>query len=586
MYIHVLRCLFLACILALCAGCDFFVNPYNPPPPPPGGFKVQILDQTAQGIIGEHLTGSIHGDWVKDIGTTQDPSQGSTYHFDAGAPWPENVSGGRAPAFWQGTVKTNDWCLDPIVFPNGTGWSGNVTAIGSTFAPLTCFPPGASSAVFYSNAIPATITIQASGLTTSQGMPKLTVTDVKEAQVAQVTATSVATDGSSASFPFPKQSNGSALPSGVYGFNVANQTAPGALVEQAANFFSLGTLSTSFTTPYGVDALNSVSTSSLNGVPGPTYLAPYAIATFSSTNMISTDTRDIYTVGVGTQPVAIKGYGIYTVGGCGRGTGNCSHNSKPRFAIVANSGSGTVSIVDLVLRTVLATITVGSQPVSIILNNTPAKATKAYVANLGSGNVSEIDLAHNTQSRTVTVGSSPAALVMDPAGASFWVGGNGYVSQVDIASFTVSSNFPVSGQVTSLLVSSGQNVFVYTVVDTNKSNFMVQTAKFKTGALMNTEYQTNFSQSSKYAETAAAGGLPGWLMSSGALVSSSYGNRYYAAGTPTGYVVVDLQTNTQMLQGSTASPVRGIATDPVQGTIYVAAPESNSFITVPLYPAN
>jgi len=223
--------------------------------------------------------------------------------------------------------------------------------------------------------------------------------------------------------------------------------------------------------------------------------------------------------------------------------------------------------------------------VSIVLNAVPFNATKAYVANLGSATVSEINLATNVQARTVAVGSSPAALVMDPSGTSFWVGGNGYISQVDTTSFAVTKTYSVAGQVTGLLISQGQNAFVYTTVDTG-SNFKVQTANFGSGQLMNTEYQVHFSGASLFAQTASSTTLPGWLMSSGTLVSASFGNRYYVSGTPTGYVVVDLQTNTQMVQGTTTTPVRGIATDPVQGTIYVTAPESNTFITVPLFPTS
>lgn len=566
--------------LLMCSATLAFVacngnNPYTPPPPPPpGGFYIQILDVNSQGVITEHLDGHLVGDWLQDISPS---AQGSTRHLDTGAAWPNYVTDGRAPAFWSGTISSITGCGRT---PPGT-WSGNIVAINSTFTAAQCGPGFASSDVFYNTAIPATITIQSSGLTTTGGMPILTVTDVKEARLPQVTATSVAPGGTAATFPFPKLANGNPLPSGVYGFNIANQATPGVLVEQAANFFSLAAQSSSFTTPYGVDALNSLITTCESSVCDAGVTQPYAIATLSSLNQISVDTRTSGTAAVGSQPVAIRGYKRTSTTTCNRSL--CKTVVKPGSAVIANSGSGTVSVVNLLTKSLTATIPVGTQPVSVILNAVPYSATKAYVANLGSATVSEINLTTNVQARTVAVGNSPAALVMDPSGTSFWVGGNGYISQVDATTFAVTKTYAVTGQVTGLLISQGQNAFVYTTVDTS-SNFKVQTANFGNGQFMNTEYQANFPGTSIYAQPGSATSLPGWVMSSGSLVSASFGNRYYVSGTPTGYVVIDLQTNTQMVQGSTASPVRGLATDPVQGTIYVTAPESNTFITVPLFP--
>jgi len=299
---YLLQCLLVGCAILPYAACEFFDNPYKPPPPPPpGGFHIQIVDQSAQGVVTEHLDGHLAGNWLKDISTA---AQGSTKTLNVGASWPAYITGGRAPAFWSGTISNLTGCGST---PPGT-WSGNVTAINSTFTAATCGPGFATSAVFYSTAIPATITIQSSGLTASGGMPILTATDANGVRLPQVTATSVATGGTAATFPFPKQANGSPLPSGVYGFNIANQSVPGVLVEQAANFFSLAAQKSSLTMPYGVDALNSSLTLCESSVCDPAITQPYAIATLSSLSQISVDTQTTATVAVGNQPVAIRGY--------------------------------------------------------------------------------------------------------------------------------------------------------------------------------------------------------------------------------------------------------------------------------------
>ncbi|MDH2908677.1 MAG: hypothetical protein PXZ07_01005 [Candidatus Eremiobacteraeota bacterium] len=77
---------------------------------------------------------------------------------------------------------------------------------------------------------------------------------------------------------------------------------------------------------------------------------------------------------------------------------------------VANSGSGTVSRIDEATNSVVATITVGSKPVSLC-----ADITKVYVANQGSSSVSVIDTATNTVVATVATGGVPFSLACDIA---------------------------------------------------------------------------------------------------------------------------------------------------------------------------
>ena len=62
--------------------------------------------------------------------------------------------------------------------------------------------------------------------------------------------------------------------------------------------------------------------------------------------------------------------------------------------------------------TVVATITVGSGPYSTEIN--PA-GTFAYVANSGSSTVSKINLATDTVVATITVGSGPVTVAVNPA---------------------------------------------------------------------------------------------------------------------------------------------------------------------------
>jgi hypothetical protein len=55
-----------------------------------------------------------------------------------------------------------------------------------------------------------------------------------------------------------------------------------------------------------------------------------------------------------------------------------------------------------------------------------------------------------------------------------------------------------------------------------------------------------------------------------------------ASATPTGFVVYDLEGHTQLMVGTTPTPVRGIASDPLSMSSYFTVPDSNEYIAVPL----
>ncbi|MBG9578340.1 hypothetical protein ABE42_03665, partial [Bacillus thuringiensis] len=79
--------------------------------------------------------------------------------------------------------------------------------------------------------------------------------------------------------------------------------------------------------------------------------------------------------------------------------------SKHRL-YVANSGSGNVSVIDTIKNAVIATITVGSQPRGVIVNQV---TNKIYVVN-NNGNVSVIDGSSNEVITTITLGISGLSL--------------------------------------------------------------------------------------------------------------------------------------------------------------------------------
>src|ERR1700738_4282121 len=420
----------------------------------------------------------VNGNYVRDLdstatGTVQAfPSQGLGYvttditgHYF--------VQYGRFPAVWNSGIKWNVPCgpsgatmaVGSFNVPRETPYIGWACGPGPPPPPPQVVPTPQFSLV---GSTPATITIPGTGLSTQYGIPQLYVyiynsTSNTPTLVSQSAATAVSSDGTSATFNFPTASNGSALSYGVYKYGLWNQTASGALQNTGRNFFSLGSNS-SMTTPFGVDAVDMT----LSGQdcylydpsdPNSVYCdAPYGPTTSPSYNITLSSLGQANTIGgnisVGQQPTAVKSYATVTFTN-NFGYGGYQTITQPSRAIVTNFGSNTASILDLVNGRVVTTIALGTQPLSVVLNSSQSTA---YAANYGSSTVSEIDLNSNTQTRVTNVGALPEALAMDPSGTALWVGGQNYISKLDLNSLSAIQSFSVSGQVTLLAGWGGAKV--------------------------------------------------------------------------------------------------------------------------------
>jgi YVTN family beta-propeller protein len=557
-----------------------------------------VFDQNANGVMVPHsqaqVTGNATGSPVNGLTPT-----GSTTSFNFSGVsksfgWPQYCQGCEINEFWDGTLTiSNDVACSPATQQWGMGITANVT----TWPSFTCSTSTGNSAFFLTTALPATFTVQTSGLTAAQGRPIMQTYAGNLARVSTVQASSVSTDGTLATFSFPKAPNGTALPAGHYAYEVAN-VANGVNSNVAVGFFSIGNVDTTTPSPYGVDAaFFEISQTSCTGTrSNPTCTTTNTnrsipIVTSSSSGTAVFDGKS---VAVGSQPLAVHYYDRTTTT-FGRSPAT-TIITGPTQAIVSNFASNTVSILSVSPQTnpsILATINVGTNPGPIVISG----QNKAYVANYGGSSVTEINLGTNTVSRTIDVGAAPAALTMAPGGTALWVGGLNYVSEIDLSSLSVLQTLPsVSGQVTSIGVSAGENAIVYTTISTDHSTFSALQANVATAAASSTGAAPNAAaftttkvyQQADVANTAFAnpnpggGAAPGFLASNSALVSENYGNRYCVIGTPTGFKVLDMQSKTDMLDVATSNPVRGIATE--NGMIYITVPGSNSLYSVPYAP--
>ena len=463
--------------------------------------------------------------------------------------------------------------------------------------------PNPQPVIVYANALPTTLTINEGSFaySSTHGMPTMYLYQQNgNGPIGSVTATSVASDGSSVTFPFPTQSNGSPLPVSMYAY-VLSEPDPGG--SGATDSLGLGYLTVvndaTATTPYGIasyDVGTSLQTylqigTRITNTIGPLSSVPNYGVTLASLGQFCLNGILTCTT-VGTTPVALGFYNFTTteVNKTGECTGNplsptysCDYKwtnqTAPQSAIVANFGSNNVSIVNLSTMVVTATLPVGTQPVDVLV--APNQST-AFVANYGSNTITEINLKTNTVAATLAVGAAPASLTMDPGGNDFWIGGNGYLSEVSLSSFSVVSTTPVSGQVTALAISAALNSWVYTTISSDRTTFTSQAAVITTGTPVVNFLGQMSTADSDYVLGGGSSSTPPPYLKASIIVSGNLGNGLAVTSTPTGYQVLDLVAHTVLESSNTPSPVRGLAVDVSQSMAYLTAPDSGHIYTVPV----
>jgi YVTN family beta-propeller protein len=110
------------------------------------------------------------------------------------------------------------------------------------------------------------------------------------------------------------------------------------------------------------------------------------------------------------------------------------------YAYIPNSGSGTVTILDVVNVRIDRELQVGQNPIAVAASPT---RNEVYVVNAGaangSGSISVIDAEHNTVSVTIPVKRQPVSIDLDSTGNLAYVANSGSnsISVVDLAAHRV-----------------------------------------------------------------------------------------------------------------------------------------------------
>jgi len=132
-----------------------------------------------------------------------------------------------------------------------------------------------------------------------------------------------------------------------------------------------------------------------------------------------------------------------------------------RTVLAVSPPGGILCLVDVASRTVLAEVTVGSDPRTVAVDDA---GRLAVTADRGSGTVSVIDLASSVRIAAVPVGSRPYGVVVAPGGSRAWVAcqDDGVVVEVDLGSLEVVRTIPVGARPSGLAVSADGTTLLVT----------------------------------------------------------------------------------------------------------------------------
>ena len=271
-----------------------------------------------------------------------------------------------------------------------------------------------------------------------------------------------------------------------------------------------------------------------------------------------------------------------------------STSTASGYAYITNSGSTTVSVIDITTNKVTATINVGKYPYGVAVNPT---GTKVYVSKDKSSVISVIDTAKNKVTATVKVGKNPWGVAVNPAGTRVYVANEGSktVSVIDTATNTVTATVKVGNYPCGVAVNpEGTKVYVTNTLDntvsvidtaTNKVTATIKVGNLPTGVAVNpagtrvyvtNEYDVSVidTAKNKVAATVTVGKYP-W----GVAVNPA-GTKVYVTNYGDGtFSVIDTATNKVTATAKVGSYPLGVDFSP-DGTKAYVAKETSGAVSV------
>ena len=502
-----------------------------------GGFNITSSDAVNMGfttVTVPHPNSTISGNWLADgngaVGNTKLFSQSTGFTGQS------YVTDGRINANWNAQILWGGICgqqtsaqaffidVQPVA---GIGWTCQFDETESA--------PGYTGEHFaLQGMLPATVTSYANGgntLSSSQAA-QAWIWNRHGQQVGTMNSTSVS--GSSATFPFPTQTGGSQLGPDIYGISLMQANAV-----RGVDWIAIASQNTTHAQPFGVAAVGgTLNTNSCTLVGHQKQCTPgsgtyfYPIETLYSAGQIVVNGTVLT---VGSHPTSVvaynKGSFTKTTTAGGGSTTITSTYTGPTRAITVNTGSNSVSVVDLSGPSVLATIAVGTSPTAVAVSS---DNSTAYVANYTTKTVSAITLSTSTIAHTYTVAAAPLSLALAASGG-LWVGEVGSTQKITLSSGSVSGQTMMNGDVTSLAYSRGQAEVALTLSQASSghvyANSYSNTAFPGNGTTASPNLQKAAGYTTDYSNPTFPGLPYAGLLANGTLVSPDSQNTTSASAT-------------------------------------------------------
>ena len=594
-----------------CMGDPSTVN--SPTPTCLPGSKLMVIPHTP-----------VWGTYISDEYDTSgnDLAQGSvTYFGSSSQPLTTPASGAlvisnaRASAYWNLFFLSPYWCGVPN-FEGGGDWSGTYwdeyelqnTPVPNYYsnnlaATWNCIDYGpflpASTRFAILGSLPGTLTLGSEvPFATTYGMPLLYVYSGNGSLVATETATSVSSNGAQATFPFP-----STLAQAGYSLAVINQIG-GTIQYQTVgtNLLSIASSQTIAGTPFGVAAGGLTTTTTEITEQGLKFVVGPATTSYSAFPVVSLYSSNQVLIGsipvnIGANPTAVGPYAGPSVEqvnvvqlGYNLSEQITTTISGTTRAVVANSGSNSISVLDIVNKVLLFNVAVGNQPVALAVSS---DGSTAYVANYTDSTVTQVNLNSGTATATIAVGGHPTSVALTAAGA-LWVGGVGFLTQMTTQPMTVVATEPVRGKtIIALGFSDSVNQLVATTVNTSGNVYVdeINPSTVKTGATYAPLASTMVSSVGTHlVHSAAVQAFTATLASANLINTNQAGapplvvqdGWAVVTATPTGFTITDLSGQIVLISEKTPSPVTAIAVDSKLNVACLVMPDSNTLLTVPL----
>jgi YVTN family beta-propeller protein len=431
-------------------------------------------------------------------------------------------------------------------------------------------------------------------------MPLLYVYDKTGNVVSTLTATSVGSSGTQATFPFP-----STLTQSGYSLALVNQIGTGAgLAPAGDNLLSIASSQTISGSPFGVAAGGQSITTSTLTYEGDRWVGPTTSTTYKAVPVTSLYSNGQVMVGsvpvnVGANPTAIATYAEKSVTQV-QDIANkvvtqeiITTTDGPTRAVVANSGSNTVSILDIANNVLLNTVTVGNQPVALAVS---PDGTTAYVANYTDSTITEVNLSTGTPVTTLGVGGQPTSVAL-AAPNTLWVGGVGFLTEINTQNMSLVATQSTAGEtIAALGFSDAENELIATTMNSgggvnvdeiNPSSVQPGTLYAAVASHPVSTLGTYFSPRTQaqvlgFTATIAQSSVPVSTNQVGAPPLVVQDGWAAVSATPTGFTITDASGHIVLVSETTPSPIAAIAVDSNLNVAYLTMPATNTLLTVPL----